>query len=104
MGHPFLTSEYFDNDDKEGKNGTCVCGGSKQFGPYFCVQCEEGHMCKQVCEDGGIHFKHKKLQVRKVTEQNSINIDNIRKLDKDNNNNNNYDALEQIVANVRDYK
>ena len=104
MGHPIFTSEYFDNDDKEGKNGTCVCGGSKQFGPYFCVQCEEGHLCKQVFEDGGIHFKHKILQVRKVTERNSINIDDIRKLDKDNNNNNDYDALEQIVANVRDYK
>ena len=100
---PFLTSEYFDNDDKEGKNGTCVCGGSKHFRPYFCVQCE-GHLCKQMFQDGGKYFKHKKLQVRKVTERNSINIDDITKLDKNDDNGNNNGALKQIVAIVRDYK
>ena len=98
---PFLTSEYFDNDDKEGKNGACVCGGSKHFRPYFCVECEEGHLCKQMFQDGRTHFKHKKLQVRKVTERNSINIDEIP---KSGNNSNNCNALEYIIADVRDYK
>ena len=49
-------------------------------------------------------FKHKKLQVRKVTERNSINIDDITKLDKNDDNGNNNGALKQIVAIVRDYK
>ena len=101
---PFLTSKYFDNDDKEGKNGTCVCGGSKHFRPYFCVQCEEGHLCKQMFQVGRTHFKHKKLQVHKVTERNSINIDEIPKLGNKDDNSNNNNALEYIVANVRDYK
>ena len=49
-------------------------------------------MCKNMFKTGRGHYKHEKLQVRKVTGRNSINIEDIQILDK------------EIVADVRDYK
>lgn len=86
---PFLTSQYFDENDKHGKNGkVCVCGKpSNHYRPYFCIQCEEGHLCAKTCfTAGATHANHNKLQVRKVTERNSIHIDDFKehsKLDED---------------------
>lgn len=90
---PFLTSLYFEENHKDGDH--CVCTSRKlcQFRPYFCIQCEKGHLCKKVFKAGKRHYNHEKLQVCKVTGRNSIHIqDIIAVLDKD------------IVADVRDYK
>lgn len=89
---PFLTSLYFEESDQD--KDRCVCKSRKlcRFRPYFCIQCEKGHLCKKVFKAGRSHHKHEKLQVRKVTGRNSINVEDIQVLDED------------IVADVRDYK
>ena len=66
---PFLTSQYFDQNDKHGRTGkACVCGKvANHYRPYFCIQYEEGHLCpKTSLTAEGTHANHDKLQVRKV--------------------------------------
>ena len=94
---PFLTSQYFDENDKHGKTGmACVCGKlANHYRPYFCIQCEEGHLCPKTCLNaGGTHTNHDKLQVRKVTERNSIHINDFKEQSK---------LDEGIMEDIRDY-
>ena len=94
---PFLTSLYFDENDKHGKNGkACVCGKpANHYRPYFCIHCEEGHLCARTClTAGATHANHDTLQVRKVTERNSIHINDFKEQSK---------LDEDIMEDIREY-
>lgn len=90
---PFLTSLYFEENNQDERN-CCVCKSRKlcRFRPFFCVPCQEGHLCKKMFKAGKTHYKHEKLQVCKVTGRNSIHVKDIQVLGK------------EIVGDVRDYK
>ena len=94
---PFLTSKYFDENDKHGKIGkACACEKlANHYRPYFYIHCEEGHLCPKTClTAGGIYVNHHKLQVRKVTERNSIHIDDSKEHSK---------LDEGIMKDIREY-
>ena len=64
------------------------------YRPYFCIQCK-GHLCPKTClTAGGTHANHDKLRVRKVTERNSIHIDDFKEHSK---------LDEGIMEDIREY-